>query len=146
MHGPLGYAKDVRRRVNEKLGREPIEDLRIDFEDGYGVRDDAEEDAAARAAGELAGRLPVPFVGLRCKSLEAPTRRRAVRTLRVFLDALGTLPPGFVVTLPKVSAVEQVARDGRPVWTPRRRSEVRDPDRDAAGRPRRRRHGDASPA
>jgi citrate lyase beta subunit len=107
-HGPLGYAKDVRRRVNEKLGREPIEDMRIDFEDGYGVRDDAEEDAAARAAGALAARLPVPFVGLRCKSLEAPTRRRAIRTLQVFLDALGTLPPGFVVTLPKVSAVEQV--------------------------------------
>ena len=107
-HGPLGYAKDVRRRVSEKLRREPIEDLRIDFEDGYGIRDDAEEDAAARAAGDLAGRLPVPFIGLRCKSLEARTRRRAIRTLQVFLDALGTLPSGFVVTLPKVSAVEQV--------------------------------------
>jgi citrate lyase beta subunit len=108
VHGPLGYAKDVRRRVSEKLRREPIEDLRIDFEDGYGIRDDAEEDAAARAAGDLAGRLPVPFIGLRCKSLEARTRRRAIRTLQVFLDALGTLPSGFVVTLPKVSAVEQV--------------------------------------
>ncbi len=108
VHGPLGYAKDVRRRVAEKLRREPIEDLRIDFEDGYGTRDDATEDAAARIAGELAGTLDVPFIGLRCKSLEAPTRRRAVRTLQIFLDALGTLPDGFVVTLPKVSAVEQV--------------------------------------
>jgi len=107
-HGPLGYSNEVNRRVDDKLQREPIEDLRIDFEDGYGMRDDAEEDAAARAAGGLAGRLPVPFIGLRCKSLEAPTRRRAIRTLQVFLDALGTPPDGFVVTLPKVSAVEQV--------------------------------------
>ena len=52
-----------------KLAREPVEDLRIDFEDGYGVRDDAEEDAAARAAatrGRAAGEHPA-FVGLRCK-------------------------------------------------------------------------------
>src|SRR5262249_3354094 len=46
--------------------------------------------------------------GLRCKSLEAATRRRAVRTLDVFLDTLGSPAGGFVITLPKVSAVEQV--------------------------------------
>ena len=92
-----------------KLRREPIEDLRVDFEDGYGVRDDAREDADARAAAAAmrAGPMP-PFVGIRCKSLESATRRRAVRTLDVFLDALGPPPDGFVVTLPKVSAVEQV--------------------------------------
>ena len=39
---------------------------------------------------------------------EGATRRRAIRTLDVFLDALGPPPDGFV-TLPKVSAVEQVA-------------------------------------
>jgi citrate lyase beta subunit len=49
-----------------------------------------------------------PFVGIRCKSMESATRRRAVRTLDVFLDSLGPPPAGFVVTLPKVSAVEQV--------------------------------------
>jgi citrate lyase beta subunit len=96
----------IRARVAAKLAREPIEDLRVDFEDGYGVRSDEEEDAAARAA---ARSLPAtPFVGIRVKSLEEATRRRAVRTLDVFLDALDALPAGFVVTLPKVSAVAQV--------------------------------------
>lgn len=94
-------------RVVAKLIREPIEDLRIDFEDGYGVRDDSTEDSAARAA---ARSLPsTPFAGIRVKSLDEPVRRRAVRTLDVFLDALsGPLPDGFVVTLPKVSDVAQV--------------------------------------
>jgi len=102
----------LRGRVAAKLAREPIEDLRIDFEDGYGVRGDAEEDAAvAGAVGALlAGPVP-PFVGLRCKSLEAATRARAVRTVDGFLGAMlqvGPLPDGFVVTLPKVSLVAQV--------------------------------------
>jgi len=43
-------AGEVYGRVREKLRREPVEDLRIDFEDGYGPRPDAEEDAAAVAA------------------------------------------------------------------------------------------------
>ena len=108
-HGPLPFGDDVTGRVMAKLSREPIEDLRIDFEDGYGLRDDAEEDAAARAAATVLRREGGPaFVGLRCKSMESSTRRRAVRTLDVFLDTLGEPPDGFVVTLPKVSAVEQV--------------------------------------
>jgi citrate lyase beta subunit len=109
-HGPLPFPADVVARVLAKLEREPIEDLRIDFEDSYGVRDDAEEDAAARwaASAVLAGPEPPPAFGLRCKSLEAPTRRRAVRTLDLFLGELGPPPDGFVVTLPKVSAVGQV--------------------------------------
>src|SRR3954454_14637243 len=32
--------------VGEKLPREPIEDLRVYLEDGYGVRDDDQEDRA----------------------------------------------------------------------------------------------------
>jgi citrate lyase beta subunit len=116
-HPPAPYPDEIAERVLAKLAREPIEDLRIDFEDGYGVRDDDEEDAAAitaarAAAGILAagpgGDSSFAFIGLRCKSLEASTRRRAVRTLDVFLDALGARPDGFVITLPKVSAVEQV--------------------------------------
>jgi citrate lyase beta subunit len=105
-HPPPPFGEDLADRVTEKLRREPIEDLRIDFEDGYGVRDDAQEDADARAAATALAALP--FVGIRCKSLEEGTRRRAVRTLDVFLDALGPPPDGFVVTLPKVSAVGQV--------------------------------------
>src|SRR5687768_12330713 len=34
----------VYERVVAKLRREPVEDFRIDFEDGYGNRPDAEED------------------------------------------------------------------------------------------------------
>ncbi|MDQ7909277.1 aldolase/citrate lyase family protein [Phytohabitans sp. ZYX-F-186] len=109
-HPPLPFGEELRERVLSKLEREPIEDLRIDFEDGYGIRDDATEDAdAVAAAAALRDGPAPPFVGLRVKSLEAPTRKRAVRTLAVFLFWYGGLPPGFVVTLPKVSAPEQVA-------------------------------------
>jgi citrate lyase beta subunit len=102
---PLPFPEELAGRVAGKLAREPIEDLRIDFEDGYGVRSDEEEDEAVRAAAAALSRRP-PFVGIRIKSLEGPTRRRAVRTLDMFLDAVGT--GAFVVTVPKVSAVEQV--------------------------------------
>jgi citrate lyase beta subunit len=108
-HPPPPFAAELVDRVVAKLAREPIEDLRIDFEDGYGARDDTEEDAAAVSAATalLAGPAP-PFTGLRIKSLTGPTRRRAVRTLDAFLEALGPPPPGFVVTLPKVSHPAQV--------------------------------------
>jgi hypothetical protein len=77
-------------RVRGKLEREPIEDLRIDFEDGYGHRSDSEEDAdALSAAGTLAAAgHATPFCGIRFKSLEAATRRRGDRTLDLFLGAL----------------------------------------------------------
>ncbi|HEY3708771.1 MAG TPA: aldolase [Amycolatopsis sp.] len=108
----LGLTPDVAERVRAKLLTEPIEDLRIDFEDGYGHPGDAAEDAAALAAGQtLATTGGTPFVGIRFKSFEAATRRRGIRTLDLFLSGLlenGPLPGGFVVTLPKVTAVEQV--------------------------------------
>jgi hypothetical protein len=69
-----GLSETVRARVIAKLEREPIEDYRIDFEDGYGTRPDAEEDrhaaSAARevAAGLESGSLP-PFIGIRIKPL-----------------------------------------------------------------------------
>ena len=68
----LGYnprhAELIYSRVVEKLSREPIEDFRIDFEDGYGNRPDEEEDGHAVAAAEqvalgMKERLP-PFIGI----------------------------------------------------------------------------------
>jgi citrate lyase beta subunit len=115
---PEELAETVHPRVVEKLRGEPVEDFRIDFEDGYGLRTDSEEDhhavfaAREMAAGLDAGTLP-PFCGLRIKALTEETRNRALRTLGLFLTALfidgGRLPPGFAITLPKVTTVEQVA-------------------------------------
>jgi citrate lyase beta subunit len=102
----LDLPDEVYDRVRGKLDREPIEDLRIDFEDGYGNRPDDEEDAAAIAAARIAQQTP--YFGVRIKSLEAPTRRRGVRTLDLFLEHLGAVHDGFVITLPKVTSVEQV--------------------------------------
>ena len=114
----LGTAvtEQVRARVRAKLAAQPVEDLRIDLEDGYGARPDAEEDAAAVAAagelGRLLGMRAGPsFGGIRFKSLEPATRRRGLRSLELFVGALhaaGPLPAGLVVTLPKVTSVEQV--------------------------------------
>ncbi|HEV7701790.1 MAG TPA: hypothetical protein VGO43_16280, partial [Pyrinomonadaceae bacterium] len=39
---PGSIRQDVFDRVVEKLGREAVEDFRIDFEDGYGTRPDDE--------------------------------------------------------------------------------------------------------
>ena len=106
----------VWERVVAKLESEPIEDLRVDLEDGYGTRPDEEEDRHAVAAGEAiaaavkAGTAP-PFLGIRFKSLEGGTRRRGLRSLDLVLGALlaaGPLPAGWVVTLPKVTSVAQV--------------------------------------
>lgn len=108
--------------VEAKLTREPIEDLRIDFEDGFGEHSDDEEDAAVDAAvatiDALAARgaLP-PHIGIRSKCFETPTRDRAVRTFDRFItglartgafEASGGLPEGLELTLPKVTTVDQV--------------------------------------
>jgi citrate lyase beta subunit len=114
-------AADVQSRVLAKLIAEPIEDLRLDFEDGYGDRGDDAEDADARSAAEsLAGEVTPgvgpPFFGLRCKSLEPATRRRAIRTLYEFLAGMldrGPLPAGFAITLPKVTSPDQVTAMAR---------------------------------
>ncbi|MDX6391830.1 MAG: hypothetical protein QOJ73_2893 [Streptosporangiaceae bacterium] len=116
-HGPLpGFDPAIGRLVRDKLAREPVEDLRIDFEDGYGIRPDEDEDTNVRsAAGSVAAMTAVgtapSCIGLRIKSLEGATRRRAVRTVDLFLATLlarAQLPRGFRVTLPKVSSVRQV--------------------------------------
>ncbi|MEU9117844.1 aldolase [Streptomyces sp. NPDC048483] len=109
-------AGPVYDRVRAKLEREPIEDLRIDFEDGYGVRTDAEEDAAAARAAVLVAAAyqdgtAAPYMGIRMKCMEAAVRDRGIRTLDIFLTGLmeaGGLPDGLVLTLPKVTYTEQV--------------------------------------
>jgi citrate lyase beta subunit len=111
-------AVKVYPRVVEKLRREPVEDFRIDFEDGYGNRPDDEEDEHAGAAarevtkGMREETLP-PFIGIRVKPFTPELMRRSIRTLDIFLTTLlqetrGKLPSGFVVTLPKIQLPEQV--------------------------------------
>jgi len=112
-------ADRIYARVRDKLAREPVEDFRIDFEDGFGSRPDHEEDGHAQlaanevAAGLSAGTLP-PSIGIRIKPLNEELKRRSLRTFDLFLTRLvertgGVLPPNFVVTLPKITAPEQVA-------------------------------------
>jgi citrate lyase beta subunit len=114
-----GLADRVYLRVIDKLTREPVEDFRIDFEDGFGNRPDEEEDAVAKAAAEevanalVAGTLP-PWIGIRIKPLNEELKRRSLRTFDLFLTKLvertnGVVPHNFVVTLPKVTSPEQVA-------------------------------------
>lgn len=113
----LRFRDVVYERVVEKLRREPVEDFRIDFEDGYGNRADDEEDRhAAAAALEVATGLKnhtlPPFMGIRIKQFSQELMPRSMRTLDIFvttlLDAAGALPPGFVVTLPKIQLPQQV--------------------------------------
>ena len=39
--------REIYQKTLDKLEREPVEDFRIDFEDGYGFRSDDEEDGHA---------------------------------------------------------------------------------------------------
>jgi hypothetical protein len=106
-------------RIVEKLETEPVEDFRIDFEDGYGNRPDDEEDYHAEfcaheiVRGMQENSLP-PFIGIRLKPFTEDLKARSIRTLDIFLSALlhssgGTLPKNFVVTLPKVTMPDHVA-------------------------------------
>jgi len=111
-------AEMIYSRVMEKLRREPVEDFRLDFEDGYGNRPDAEEDGHAESAaievvnGMAANQLP-PYIGIRIKPLNPELRARSFRTLDIFVGTLaarggGKLPANFVVTLPKITSAAQV--------------------------------------
>ena len=112
------FAENLYARVVAKLEREPVEDFRLDFEDGYGNRPDEEEDthavasAGEVAAGLAAGTLP-PFIGIRIKPFNEDLRARSMRTLDLFVSALvaktgGRLPENFVVTIPKVQIAAHV--------------------------------------
>lgn len=107
--GPIGTTPEF---VARKLAAEPIEDLRIDFEDGYGLRSDDEEDRHAVEAARnvnVAEVLP-PFLGIRIRSFASTeTRARAERTLKLFLDELKSIPENFAVTLPKIDSPDEVA-------------------------------------
>ncbi len=116
---PAGLAETIYERVLEKIKREPVEDFRIDFEDGYGTRPDAEEDGHAISAaqevakGLEAGTLP-PFIGIRIKTFSEELHARSIRTLDIFLTTLveatnGRLPENFIVTFPKIVSPVQVA-------------------------------------
>ena len=115
---PKKLAATLYARVREKLAREPVEDFRIDFEDGYGNRPDAEEDGhAAFTAQEVARGLREktlpPFIGIRTKPFTQELMHRAIRTLDIFVSTLvaetgGRLPDHFIITIPKPVIPEQV--------------------------------------
>lgn len=121
---PEAEAASLHALVRGKLEREPVEDLRIDFEDGFTQRGvpaaarDRDEDAHIDrvVADQLAApSLLPPFWGLRFGSLDPQTRRRGIRTFTRFVSGLaagggwhGGLASGFRPTLPKVTSVDQV--------------------------------------
>jgi citrate lyase beta subunit len=117
---PSEFAATVHERVRAKLEREPVEDFRIDFEDGYGNRPDAEEDghvksAAAEVAKGFANDTLPPYIGIRIKPFSPDLTGRSLRTLELFIHELfhkgnTALTERFFITLPKLTAVKQPAR------------------------------------
>jgi len=115
---PAWLAYTVYNKIIKKLQTEAVEDFRIDFEDGFGNRPDAEEDATAvNAATALAEGMNEktisPFIGIRIKPFTEDLKNRGVRTMDIFLTTLlektgGKLPDNFIVMLPKVTIPEQV--------------------------------------
>jgi citrate lyase beta subunit len=119
-----------------KLEREPVEDLRIDFEDGFTQRGvpledrDADEDARATEAADILAdwldadadgghpRHAPAFAGIRFRSFDPAVRDRGLRTLVIVLSGLarrGVLnkvlandPRALRLTLPKVQHHSQV--------------------------------------
>lgn len=110
-------AETIRTRVVEKLKREPIEDLHLDFEDGYGTRPDSDEDGHAQSTAELVARgiggdaLP-PFIGIRVKSLSRENHQRSLRTIDLFVTTLvkfaKRVPGNFAIVIPKVTSPAHV--------------------------------------
>ncbi len=106
-------AADVHARVSDKLLRQPIEDYRIDFEDGFGPRPDHEEDAAidtVLAALQVGQPLSPRSLGIRVRALGEATRSRALQTLeRIAVGLTEARPEGrLIVTLPKVESVKEI--------------------------------------
>ncbi|MFC4015948.1 DUF6986 family protein [Nonomuraea purpurea] len=116
---PAEIAGAVHAKVLRKLSSEPVEDLRVDFEDGYGVRPGPVEDGHVEQAVEAVaalhadGALPRRW-GPRVKSFADGDPERAVRTLDGFVSGvvarIGRLPAGFTVTFPKVLMEEYLGQ------------------------------------
>ena len=115
----LSFDPSIYERMLQKLHCQPIEDLRIDFEDGYGERSNDEEDShAVGVAREIAGAMAggasdfPPFLGVRIKPLKQTNIKRGTRTLELFLSELtshmASLPDNFSITLPKATYPEEV--------------------------------------
>ncbi len=105
-----------RAALEQRLEEHPVDDYRIDFEDGFGLRSEEEEHAAAHNAGDelaalLRGSHSLLRVGLRTRGWSHP--ERLLRTLRVVTDSLRNADFGstdFVATLPKVTSLSEVTR------------------------------------
>jgi citrate lyase beta subunit len=115
------FAENVFNRAQKKIFEHPLEDYRIDFEDGYGIRSDEEEDHhAVSAARTLLATTAEPFapknVGIRIKPMSTASMRRSFKTLALFVEELNKIGDlhshhltHLIVTLPKVTNAEQVA-------------------------------------
>lgn len=101
----LGGDDALMGRVLHKLATEPVEDLRLDFTPWTGDRV-VDRAAASWSSAAAGGDLPAS-AGIRIPALGPDTRGRAVRTLGRFLDGVGEIPPGFVVTVRTVTGVAQ---------------------------------------
>jgi citrate lyase beta subunit len=114
-YSAASFAHKVWSRALKKLEKEAVEDFRIDFEDGFGIRSDEEEDkVAVQAAEELAKgmeeKILPSFIGIRIKSFDY-FAERSIRTLDIFLATLlkkSKLPKNFIITFPKIAIVEHV--------------------------------------
>ncbi|MGC2332239.1 MAG: hypothetical protein WA581_12345 [Candidatus Acidiferrales bacterium] len=115
---PAWFAHIVYTRVRERLLRRPVEDLRIDFEDGYGNRPPDEEDRhAAAAASEIAAAIesggPPVGIGIRIKPFSEDLRARSLRTLDIIVTELAAkarekFPAKFYVNLAKITVPGEV--------------------------------------
>ncbi|MBX3169678.1 MAG: hypothetical protein KF760_19905 [Candidatus Eremiobacteraeota bacterium] len=98
----------TKKRVEKRLAQ-PLDDLRIDFEDGYGRRPDEEEDAHALKVAQALPQVHEPRrCGIRIKPVTRRFAARGLRTLEIALQNLTVWPRGFCVTLPKLEEPAQV--------------------------------------
>jgi citrate lyase beta subunit len=118
LHASFGSrSPEVYARAEKKLRAAPVSDIRIDFEDGYGVRAEEEEKKDAARTGKELAAVPTtpggPAFGVRIRAIRPGTSERALSVIDAFctnlLEAGGKLPHDFVVTLPKVRNKAEVA-------------------------------------
>ena len=138
-------AQSVHERVRDKLQREAVEDFRIDYEDGYGVRPDAEEDGHAASGRERESRRAMrentlsPFIGIRIKPLTDELHAQEPADARHLPDdarsgSRAAFPSGSSSRCPKISAVEQVDRVRRRAGAARAAARPRAPARSRSRR------------